>query len=88
MITKSKKTIVLLIVFGLSLSTLPVTASAQIKKQDLSSIGINSKEGAKVSNEYNNAPAIRWRYKSEDGKVYRRQYNYSRQTWIGEWEEC
>lgn len=88
MISKSKKNIVLLIVFGLSISTLPMNASAQIKKQDLSSIRINSIENVKLGNEHNNAPAIRWRYKSENGKVYRRQYNYSKQTWIGEWEEC
>lgn len=25
---------------------------------------------------------------TENGKVYRRQYNYSRQKWIGEWELC
>lgn len=29
-----------------------------------------------------------WRYKSENGKVYRRLYNYSKQKWIGEWELC
>lgn len=29
-----------------------------------------------------------WRYKSVDGKMYRRQYNYSRQKWIGKWELC
>ena len=29
---------------------------------------------------------IGWRYKSENNKVYRRLYNYSKQKWIGEWE--
>lgn len=29
-----------------------------------------------------------WRYKAVDGKMYRRQYNYSKQKWIGEWELC
>jgi hypothetical protein len=29
-----------------------------------------------------------WRYKSENSKVYRRQYNYTKQKWIGEWELC
>lgn len=31
---------------------------------------------------------IGWRYKTENGQVYRRQYNYSKQQWIGEWEAC
>lgn len=34
------------------------------------------------------AQVIGWRYKSENGRVYRRQYNYSRRKWIGEWELC
>lgn len=32
------------------------------------------------------ADIIEWRYKIEEGKLYRRQYNYSKQVWIGEWE--
>lgn len=31
---------------------------------------------------------IEWRYKTIDGKIYRRQYNYSKKKWIGEWERC
>lgn len=29
---------------------------------------------------------IEWRYKTENGKLYKRLYNYSKQEWIGEWE--
>lgn len=29
---------------------------------------------------------IKWRFKEENGSVYRRRYNYSTNTWIGEWE--
>lgn len=29
---------------------------------------------------------LEWRYKVEDGKLYRRLYNRSRNVWIGEWE--
>lgn len=28
---------------------------------------------------------IEWRYKIEDGKVYKRLYNYSRAEWEGDW---
>lgn len=34
------------------------------------------------------AAIIEWRYKVEDGKLYRRQYNRSTGKWIGEWEWC
>lgn len=29
---------------------------------------------------------IRWYYKEENGKIYRRLYNYTTHSWIGEWE--
>lgn len=29
---------------------------------------------------------IDWRYKGVNGRLYRRQYNYTEQCWIGEWE--
>lgn len=31
---------------------------------------------------------IGWRYKNMDGHVYKRQYNYSKKVWIGEWILC
>ncbi|MCI5597199.1 MAG: hypothetical protein MR380_10920 [Lachnospiraceae bacterium] len=31
------------------------------------------------------ADDIRWRYKTIDGKLYKRLYNYSTKTWIGDW---
>lgn len=34
------------------------------------------------------ADIIGWRYKAVNGKMYQRQYNYSKQKWIGEWELC
>lgn len=33
-----------------------------------------------------NADSIGWRFKTENGKVYRRLYNYTTQEWIGDWE--
>ena len=30
---------------------------------------------------------IGWRYKTVNGQVYRRQYNYTKSTWIGDWEK-
>lgn len=32
------------------------------------------------------ADAISYRYKEENGKLYRRLYNYTTGEWIGDWE--
>lgn len=31
------------------------------------------------------ADIIEWRYKFEDGKMYKRLYNYTKDIWIGDW---
>lgn len=31
------------------------------------------------------ADDIRWRYKTENGKVYKRLFNYTKQVWVGSW---
>ena len=33
-----------------------------------------------------NADVIGWRYKTINGKLYRRKYNYTQEKWIGSWE--
>ena len=32
------------------------------------------------------ADDIRWVYKTINGVVYRRKYNYTKQVWLGDWE--
>jgi hypothetical protein len=76
-----------IITFTLCTSIFPINASAQTVQEKynsavLTSFNTNTK-GANLD-----AHIIGWRYKSVDGKVYRRQYNYSREKWIGEWELC
>lgn len=34
------------------------------------------------------ADDIRWVYKTVDGVLYRRKYNYTKQVWIGDWERA
>lgn len=29
---------------------------------------------------------IEWRYKVENGKLYKRQYNFTQDKWIGSWQ--
>ncbi|MBL1229973.1 hypothetical protein IW492_12085 [Enterococcus sp. BWB1-3] len=31
------------------------------------------------------ADIIGWRYKTKNGKMYKRKYNYSKQKWMGNW---
>ena len=34
------------------------------------------------------ADVIKYVYKVKNGKLYRRLYNYSKDTWLGDWELC
>lgn len=34
------------------------------------------------------AATIDWRYKVENGKLYKRLYNYQMNVWVGEWILC
>lgn len=34
------------------------------------------------------AELIGYRYKVENGKLYRRLFNYASQQWVGDWECC
>ena len=85
---KSKRIVLSLISMALSLSALPMETYAQANKQQLPTIAVNSQENSQLLGAVTYAQVIGWRYKTEDGKVYRRQYNYSRQKWIGERELC
>lgn len=85
---KSKKFILSLTVFTISTSMFPINASAQSYQEKTAPISTNSLNSVEYDNAYPNAYIIDWRYKSEDGKIYRRLYNYSLQEWIGEWELC
>lgn len=84
---KSEKKMLSLAVLTVSILMLPIDASAQ--SQDVASpVSITSSHNSLLDAYYPNANIIGWRYKSENGKMYRRQYNYSREKWIGEWELC
>ncbi|WP_313184997.1 hypothetical protein [Lacrimispora sp.] len=84
---KSKKIMLSLAVLTVSTLMLPVDASAQSQEVALP-ISITSSQNSLLDIAYPRANIIGWRYKSENGKMYRRQYNYSREKWIGEWELC
>lgn len=89
--TKNKK--LLLFVTLMIAYTLSTEAYAQTKALDIPYYPSNAVQSVTISKsgEYIAVPfadIIGWRYKAVDGKMYRRQYNYSKQQWIGEWELC
>lgn len=65
-----------------------LTIVLTIMPQDAMASSINM--NAETNNEYTvtRSDIIDWRYKAENGKRYRRLYNYSKKQWIGEWELC
>lgn len=80
-----------ILIFSLYLSTalFPIEATAADAGTITSSNTILISENTELNQQVAPfADIIDWRYKSENGKVYRRQYNYSQQKWIGEWELC
>lgn len=34
------------------------------------------------------ADIIKWRYKTVNGVLYKRKFNYSKNEWIGNWQRC
>ena len=86
--TKSKRIILSLTTLVLNLSVFTTISSAQVTTSQPLSINENFVENKTQDSTITFAQIIGWRYKSENGKVYRRQSNYSRKKWIGEWELC
>ncbi|WP_394525487.1 hypothetical protein [Lacrimispora sp. JR3] len=83
----------LLCVSTLLALTFSTEAYAQTKPADIPYTPPTTAQSAtsSESDEYIAYPfrdILGWRYKAVDGKMYRRQYNYSKQKWVGEWELC
>ncbi|MDK2808583.1 MAG: hypothetical protein PWP24_1319 [Clostridiales bacterium] len=89
--TRNKK--LLLFVPAIIALTLSEEAYAQANPADIPYLATNTVQSDTVSKtgEYIAVPfadITGWRYKAINGEMYRRQYNYSKQEWIGEWELC
>ena len=72
---------------------LSTEAYGQTKSADTSFLLLSAMNSVTISKSGNFfavpfADITGWRYKAIDGKMYRRQYNYSKEKWIGEWELC
>lgn len=87
---KMKSKILLsLVLVGISISATSVEASAQSYSDTSQPVSVSSVLMVKGSGIVTpQAQVIGWKYKSVDGDLYRRQYNYSTGEWIGEWELC
>ncbi len=57
-----------------------ITVSAGVQASAHSLTNINTESTIRPL-----AHIIDWRYKIEDGKMYKGLYNYTTQQWVGEW---
>ena len=73
---------VLLIVMMLVLISMPSTVHA---KENITSQETEKYIYEKNENIVPSAAVIGWRYKTVNGVMYRRKFNYSKNQWIGEW---
>lgn len=75
---KKTKRILLTLIMALSITTsLPVCALASESASIVAETQVEPR-----------ADIYEWLYKIEDGKLYRRLYNATKQEWAGEWELC
>ncbi|MEO3947782.1 hypothetical protein [Gorillibacterium sp. CAU 1737] len=80
-----KKGTALFLAIGICTTLLPIEASAQLAAPAAPVPHISGTTSQTITPF---ADIIGWRYKAVDGKMFRRQYNYSRSKWLGEWELC
>lgn len=90
---KNRNKKVLLFVTTMIAFTSPTEAYAQTKSANIAYLPPSTVQSATISKsgEFIAVPFADikgCRYKAVDGKMYRRQYNYSKEKWIGEWELC
>lgn len=86
-IHKRITTIIISLCFGISiLSVNAMAADTSMVKDGASTQTAQISESGNHITPYSDI--IGWRYKSVDGKVYRRKYNYSKGKWISDWELC
>lgn len=64
-----------------ALSFLPLSSKVSVTAIPLSDVQAYSSDSG-ISPQSDD---IRWRYKAINGKMYKRQYNYSTDKWIGNW---
>ena len=87
---KSKRKQMVASITGLVLGVLafPMVASAQMDQKQVIMDSVNTSQLYVTQDAHLMKPAITYRYKSINGHVYRRLYNYTTQEWVGEWERC
>lgn len=76
-----KKVLVFLFFLITFSSSIPHTNFVQAKSIVITS---NQKDGISM-HDMARSDKVRWRYKTIDGVLYKRQYNYSKEKWLGKW---
>lgn len=72
-----KKTLIILAIVSIATSFVPVSVEA--------SMDTSLKSASELSNIKPRADIIEWRYNIINGKMYKRQFNYTKNQWIGKW---
>lgn len=74
--------IILTAALVLPLATIPQQSVCAASSHALISLSPIESYGDTVSPQ---SDVILWKYKNENGKIYKRLYNSSTRTWIGDW---
>ncbi len=89
---KTNKKILLLLMLSSFCINMPMAAKAAVieKNMDSSPYQLQMINGQQSLDTIISpfSDIIDWRYKRENDQLYKRQYNYTKKQWIGEWELC
>lgn len=88
-IKKNMLFLLLLLIFASSPLTYTSVAKANTISENLETEALQSMNISSSDDTVSPcSDIIKWRYKTVDGKLYRRLFNYTQNEWIGKWEAC
>ena len=73
----------------ISLVTTTISGSLAIQTYAQSSLTSNNSVKLLMSEDTTVSPLsdiIEWRYKEQNGKLYKRLFNYTKEKWVGDWK--
>ncbi|MGN6712668.1 hypothetical protein [Anaerocolumna jejuensis] len=89
---KTNKKILLLLMLACFCINMPMTAKAAVIEENMDSspcqLPMVSGQQSLDTIISPLSDIIDWRYKRENNQLYKRQYNYTKKQWTGEWELC
>jgi hypothetical protein len=73
----------------ISLVTTTISGSLAVQTYAQSSLTSNNSVKLLMSEDTTVSPLsdiIEWRYKEQNGKLYKRLFNYTKEKWVGDWQ--